>query len=323
MTYPKYFIQTSLWAQFWKEASLPGHNFFELGKSPNIVIVYQYPWQLGHNFLYIPKTAYFNQEIHTELLQLAQRLRSSFIKIDFDDQYKDFSSVTQLPGAKISKKTLQFMQTMTLDTSTIVTYPDEGVIDWKLFFSKNVANFWSHTNQNIRRYTKKSCEQGWVVSTEKSLSNFEAFWSVYSETKDRQQFAIQPRSYLEHLFRQDFSRIIILRDSLGIPQCVWLGLSTEHTLTYLAGGNSAYSFDHYGQYLAHLVATHIAGSEKLSFYDLGGYNPDLGFGKFKEGYRGIIRVFQGPIDIITRPLVFRLISSLIAITKKIQRHTKE
>ncbi len=324
MTYPKYFIQTESWAQFWLDASLPKHSFYSLADGEKSIIAYKYPWHLGQSFLYVPKALHLTENLQNQLIKLGKKLRASYIKIDFDDQCDDLNRIYIQPKFKLSKKTLQFMQTMTLDTSKI-TLPEKLLnkhtptpSKLKEFYTQNIPHFWQQTNQNIRRYTKKSCDQQWIISTEKSPENFASFWSIYSQTKDRQQFAIQPKSYLQKLFNQGFSRIIIIKDSENTPQCVWLGLSTENTLTYLAGGNTDYSFEYHGQYLAHLVATLICSQEKLPFYDLGGYNPDLGFGKFKEGYRGDIRTFQGPFDIVLRPIIYSCVSLIVDIIKRVK-----
>ncbi len=342
LKYPKYFIQTEDWAKNWVNANLAGHNFFVLevkdSKSENLLkgIVYQYPWHFKQNFLYLPKGPFFklNSDISPEevkslfeeflekLIALGNQQNSAFIKVDLEDEagrllnlhnlddFKHFISHSTVLKNKLkvtkSYKTIQYLHTSTLDLSSILRL---NVTAEKLENSESLKNFfqdskdfWKITNENIRRYTKKSLEKGWKIATTKSEENFNHFWEVYTHTSKRQNFAINTREYTYSIFKSNFSRIIILKDEFNKPQCVWLGIVSPDTLTYLYGGNTAFSFENYGQYLIHLIAIAQCVYENLKFYDLGGYDSEKGFGKFKEGYRGDYRSFLGPLDLHLQPL---------------------
>lgn len=230
--------------------------------------------------------------------------------LDLINCYKNIYS-----GAKISNKIIQYLQTMTLN---LVLIPKGQAFELSQLadFYEHSKLFWNLTNSNVKRYTKKSLTLGWQISTDKSTQNFEAFWQVYSHTKERQAFATQSKEYTRQLFDQDFSKIIILRNSAGEPCCVWQGIVFGNTLVYLSGGNNQYSFDNYGQYLMHLVAVWIGYSQDLQVYDLGGYDKSKGFGRFKENYKGQIRTFLGDIDIPINRFWFSLIDGGIEVAKK-------
>ena len=182
-------------------------------------------------------------------------------------------------------------------------------------FFVNTRQFWSRTNENVRRYTKKSLQSGWNISADKTDENFEAFWHVYQSTSDRQQFFTHHKSVVQNLMKYDFSRIIILRDQNNQPQSVWMGIVSDSTLTYLYGGNTPDSFKNYGQYLLHLVALKMTSDEGLQYYDLGRYDPEKSYSKFKENYHGTIRNFLGPIDLIISPVKYYSINFLIRVVK--------
>jgi len=346
--FPKYFITQTNWANFWLAANGQNHRIIsiEIEASLEPVIIYEYPWELGQKFWYLPRlflpqnldqnqvTIYLKKLIEKINIESLNR-NPVFIKIEFDDQLSktlglennsDFSEFIsqklKLKNTKKNTKTIQYLQTITLDLRPILDLKtdqksDDFSIKTLTNFYHNSQSFWKNTNENIRRYTKKSLTQNWRIETAKTEQNFLVFYKIYNQTKDRQNFAIQTETYLKTLFNQEFSRIIILYDEFNQPQSVWFGITSDQTLTYLYGGNTAVSFDKKGQYLLHLVAVKMAVDLGLNWYDLGGYNSKLGFGKFKENYRGIVREFFGPLDIIYKPLKYNFINFLISFSKLI------
>jgi lipid II:glycine glycyltransferase (peptidoglycan interpeptide bridge formation enzyme) len=339
-----YFLQTSQWSQFWLESAAASHHVHYIShKSQDVELsayLYQYPWYLGKSFLYIPKGPLFKikndltkeqltQEYKiflTKIIEFAVQNKQVFIKLDFDYNITDLlylhdnSSLSELiknftnKVVRISKKSLQYLSTMILDCGKLQKDDDPSK-----FIASN-SDFWSRTNENIRRYTRKSLKQNWTVDTSKTSQNFEDFWQVYQSTAHRQDFAIHPKCYFQAMFAKDFVRIIVLKDELGKPHCCWFGVVLEGTLYYLYGGNDEYSFSHQGQYLAHLVALQIAANEEIYSYDLGGYDPEKGFGKFKEGYRGKIVQFLGPIDIVLQPTAYTAVNTMIEIGRKLKKY---
>jgi lipid II:glycine glycyltransferase (peptidoglycan interpeptide bridge formation enzyme) len=338
-----YFLQTSQWSQFWLESAEKNHkvHYFE-HKSETINLsayAYDYPWYLGKSFLYIPKGPIFDvntnsekAEIHaefkiflTKIVEFAVLNKHVFIKLDFDYNFTDLLDINDnnklfifiqnctLHKSQISDKSLQYLSTMLLDCKTLQKNNDLANF---LEFNKH---FYSQTNENIRRYTRKSLNQNWKIDTTKTNENFEHFWQVYESTAKRQSFAIHPKSYFEIMFAKDFVRVIVLKDEQDIPHCCWFGVTFGETLYYLYGGNDDYSFAHQGQYLAHLVALQIAANEEIESYDLGGYDSEKGFGKFKEGYRGKVVKFLGPVDIVLQPLVYTTLNKLIKTVKRVTK----
>jgi FemAB family len=345
-----YFLQTLRWATFWKSAHDRNHSFHQFSHTHNGItynaIGYTYPWHFGQSFLYLSRFCMIettsspsHQEIQIGLLAFldvvlhkAMETQYSFIKLDtgFDfqaatgiqtnDELVQFlqSSNPKL-SIKLSQKTLQYLSTMVLDTSCLVAKnPNQSFLD----FYVNNKGFWSKANENVRRYTKKSCSQNWIIDISRTKENFEKFWLVYQHTAQKHDFGIHPKRYFETMILFDFIRLITLSDENG-AQSVWLGVMFDDTCYYLYGGNTDESFKKYGQYFIHLVAIDLISQEGLVSYDLGGYDPSKGFGKFKEGYRGEIVSALGPMDIVLKKYKHTLTHSGISTVKTLKQLIKK
>lgn len=285
-------------------------------------------------------------------MELAKAEKSVFIKADFDHQVTNLFGIldnSELVNflknnlgkpVTLSSKVIQYLSTITLDTrlaqskfNTFIRHTlsasqtsflskDKLGVSLLQFFEQS-SEFWKTTNSNIRRYTRKSLQIGWVCDELKSESNFEDFWEVYSQTSKRQKFTTYSKSYTKQLYDKDFSHIILLRDENGVAQSCWIGIESENTLTYLYGGNTEKGLEKYGQYLIHLVAVRLCVFKKLRFYDLGGYDSRHGYGKFKEGFHGEVRNFLGPVDILLQPSVYNVVSGFVFVVKKIVGFTNK
>jgi Acetyltransferase (GNAT) domain len=350
-----YFLQQKNWTKFWESVNPVPHETLEFKVSNGIytlfTIVYQYPWYFGQKYWYVAKGGVLkdsssnqtNQwgsieveeledlfcKLNIEIISRAKNLGICYVKADWEEGltkklgFEDIESwlgfyKTKHKGARHSHKIIQYLQTMTLDMNLIPHGQNFDISELDQFLEYS-RPFWNMTNSNVKRYTKKSLALNWQISIEKSDDNFEAFWKVYSETKDRQAFVTQTKEYTRRLFDEDFSRIIILRNPEGEPCCVWQGIVFGKTFVYLSGGNNQYSFDNYGQYLMHLVAVWLGYCENLEVYDLGGYDKTKGFGRFKENYKGQIRTFLGDIDIPVDSFKFGLIDGGLRLVKSLKK----
>jgi len=335
----KYFLQSPQWAEFWLDANLPGHHFYNLRSSNKLdeeiaVIIYQYPWHFGANFLYIPKGPFLEisdkiekqtlelllDNLFTQILELAKKQGSSFIKWELDDivsqilelktnsDFEGYSSSLLKHQNRISEKKLQYLETILVETKNL-----KYEADLRQFFEIN-TDFWTKVNKKTRYGTRKSLEQNWKISTEKTQVNFEIFWNLTQETALRQGFATQSKDYFQTLFTKDFSYLTILKKD-NEPQAAWFGVKLGNSLIHLYGANTQVSRENYGQYFAHLVALQMSAKSSIAFYDLGGWDEVKGYGKFKEGYNGKIREFLGPVDIIIDKFSYNMINLATKIRK--------
>ncbi len=378
-----HFLQTEDWAKFWLEVNPINHNYHWLttnhGEFELRSIVYEFPWQLGEKFWYMPKTgtlSYTNDysenpklncwdQISGEELEFlilkhlnqtwseAKKQGITFIKFDLNDGLTnrlsiwDNSSLLQFCQNKldnkcrISSKKIQYLDTFVADLRVIPSQNYQNILNLensdklvesesnlfntpfpvsnlKKFFEESKI-FWESTNTNIRRYTKKVINLNWIISMKKTEDNFEAFWQVYNSTKDRQNFKIHSKEYVKTLFDKPQTHLIVMYDLENNPQSAWLGYQWHNSLVYLYGGNEEYSFKHYGQYLMHLAAIYLAKCLKIDYYDLGGWEPNTGYGRFKEQYKADFRHFLGPIDLPVKPFKFKVINTMVNLAKKIKK----
>jgi len=321
------FLQTKAWSDFWINANSDNHKTYHI-EIPDFhtvkFIIYQYPWKFKQVWLYIPrlgsgfdindsKTAeiVFNQ-IVKKIAEIGNKVGATLAKIDFDTEFYNLITDHTEATEQLSKvsnhqivtspRKINYLSTIQLDITDILVPGNQNTstintVNIAQFFTENNV-FWSTTNQNIRRYTKKSIEQNWKIDI--NSPNFDEWYDVHKATSERQKFATHSKFYLEQLYKQKFATSIILRGSDGKAQAAWLGGIFGDTLVYLHGGNTEESFSKYGQYLIHLVAIYLARIQGCTKYDLGGYEEDKGFSKFKSGYRGELVYFPGAFDIVLK-----------------------
>ncbi len=356
-----YFLQTKQWADFWVQANTEGHAVYHIscqttttfGSIELLAFVYQYPWYFKQKFLYIPRGPFLQkpETINpskaqiTELLKhfldnlmnLAEKISASFVKLDFDDNLmmnlgikdneelelflkKDFENY----NFNFNAQKIQYLQTPVLDCQNLTKTSYQAYLDKEVltdFFQKN-TDFWATVNQTTRRNTRKSLEHGWFVSSEKTLSNFESFWNIILKTSKKQGFYLHSKNYYYQLFKQDFSHILILNDVQQKAQAAWLGVNLNKSLVYLYGGNLEDSRKFNGQYFLHLAALYLAANQNCLTYDLGGYETGSGYGKFKEGYKGYMKTFLGPTDIVTKPIIYKIVNMIIRGAKTVKNSFK-
>ena len=322
MKYPFYYQNDLQWANYWQDDNPNDHSFVEIFTDKFRFILYVYPWYFGKNLGYIGRfgeilDSNYSQDDITLALNKASKIAKNkncvFLKIDFDENFDyDFSDFK----TNKNTKALQYKSTSTLDLSKIQDVSLDGD------FYANSKEFWKTCNNNVQRYTKKT-NINWIVSKDKTQDNFEKFWQVYKNTSDRQNFATHKKYHYENLYKLDFCKIIVVSDEQNEPQAVWFGITTKDTLTYLYGGNSDFALANCGQYKIQLEAVKTAVSNKLKFYDLGGYEIGKGYAKFKENYKGNIRVFSDPVDIILDSFWYNLINFAIKIRKFAKKISKK
>jgi lipid II:glycine glycyltransferase (peptidoglycan interpeptide bridge formation enzyme) len=353
---PPYFLQTDKWADFWLSAHGTNHFYERIEYSTADIsisaYVYIYPWQLTQNFAYLPKGPLLIQLQKTTKPQLLKALRDfwlkviefaktkhcTFIKADFDDEFTDFLGIdsnddiiemletTFAPNGQVNfpkievvkdTKTIQFLQTMCCKGANLSIPKGEYELNTLLDWYVENQEFWSQTNQNIRRYTKKSLTNTkFTITGEKSDEQFEKFWQVYDQTAKRQKFATHSKGYFKLLYSKPEAHIITIKLEDEVV-CVWFGYSFDNTLIYLYGGNTDKGLSSNAQYLMHVAALALMKRSNLNNYDLGGYDKEKGFGKFKEGYRGEIRTFLGPVDIVLESRKYHFTQRFIKTAKDI------
>ena len=358
MNLSPYFLQTLSWVKFWKKASNKNHDYKLFEDQNYYTFVYEYPWKLKQKFWYIPKgpilkksrnlTNNTNQsnnqdykldyklELKNFLEQIIKEAKQNnicFIKIDFDDTLTkalDYKSIDDyfnylkqsFPCLLIINKSkkIQYLQATVCDLSHQPKQDLES--DNLVTFYENNQPFWSKTNQQVKRYTKKilkEFESGkYSYSFEKSDANFQAFWEIHDSTTKRQQFSTQPKEYLHQMMLEEFGTICVIYNKDNQPASVFLGVMLDGCLYYILGGNSENGMKERTQYLLQAVVIRHARLNQCNYYDMGGYSEGSGYSIFKDGYRGEFREFLGPIDLVIKPNTYKGINNCLKIFRKIR-----
>jgi FemAB family len=295
-----YFLQTEAWMNFWKKASGKSHNFesFECGGASATlekIFVQEYPWYLGEKFWYLPKVSVgIWNEIRGQIVNRAKEKGVCFVKVDFDGE-KDKIIFEKEWRVIWNSKKIQYL------TCSVCDIQNENFID--------------SCNEQVRRYTRKilkDYEAGeYKISFEKTEKNFQAFWSVHFETAKRQSFSTQSKAYLNAMMLEDFGQIAIIRNKDDEPLSVFLGVKMDDTLYYILGGNTEIAMKNRVQYLLQDCVVKNARENGVRFYDMGGYEAGTGYSKFKDGYKGSIKQFVGPVDIVLKPIKYRVTNGLL------------
>jgi len=335
-----YFNQTISWANFWQKANSGPHKVLIFEQDDLKVYVYQYPLFGGFKFWYIPRALEFkNQTKLNQKLQIlwqkivleAKQKRIVYIKSDWDkivienlgiknihDWLSQLQNWTPAFPITISKKKLQYLSTKLISVSKINS---QNPIDFdaQQFWDDNKTYFDQNLDKRTRYGSRKSLEQGWNIDQNKNDDNFQKFYNLQAETAGRQHFSVHSREYLKTLWREEFSRVILLRDESGTVQAAWLGIFLNGSLTNLFGGNTLFSREKFGQYMLHLAALNLAKSLGALVYDLGGLEEGKGFDFFKKGYNGQEIEFLGAFDTVLDRPVFTFYHWLAAARKLINR----
>lgn len=338
-----YFTQTKQWSEFFIASHDDNHRVFEIDISGFATYVYLYPWYFGEKFLYIPSGPVldnFSKEsfevFGKKLKELAVDTKACFIKFDLspgcfemvknnlEDPIVSIKSLLNpyFKNLVKSRKRLMYISTIILDTKKLNSASETiNITTLSQFYEEN-TEFFASINSGHRAKTKKSLTQNWQISTEKTEENFDHFWNIYQQTAGRQSFFTHERNYFHKLFKTTNSRIIILSLDSKTPEAVWFGYSDNNSLIYLYGGNTKVSMEKFGQYYIHLTAMMMAKNEDKLYYDLGGYDPNEGYGVFKERYKGQVIDFGGPYDIILRPTKYFVTENAIKTLKKLKTLVK-
>lgn len=317
------FLQTKEWQGFWLTANdSNSHKILDIQNQK----VYEYPWYFGYKFWYLPRTNldFENQkDVDTfNLIYQKAKTESKVAFLQFGLNFENYANY-ETPKSFVQKfetdfelklnsarKNLQWLETTVLLTEKINfdenqkdTTPELQLANIKHFWEINQV-FFKERNENIRRYTKRSLDQGWKIDSQKVGENFEKFYKLMKQTAQRQKFFLHSKKYYKTLFDQEFSYLFLLLDENGEPQSCWFGICLEDTLVYLYGANTEIGLQKKAQYLDHLVALYLAKKLGAKKYDLGGLGENKGYSKFKLNYHGELEKYFGEWELVTSKMPY-------------------
>jgi lipid II:glycine glycyltransferase (peptidoglycan interpeptide bridge formation enzyme) len=359
LIFEPYFNQNKTWADFWKQVKGENHDYFVARLDGHEVYIYIYPFQLKSKYWFIcgGGTVYKDgkasvitfKKLLQNIIEKARKEKDvAVVKMCWNEDYMSFLGIKstnelhQLLSDIFKDKLYNPLSNVQTNSTIILNLTDiintnSPVKDINnsagqeiktpstsqlLTFLKDSDIFWKNTSSNVRRYTKKALEQNWQISIEKTEENFEAFYQLVVEKSKILDFYVHSKEYLHQVFKASNSHIIVLRNTDNVTCSVWFGFSSNSTMLYWYGANNDQSFKNYGQYLIHLIAIYICVNNSIPYYDLGGYNPNLSFSKFKELYHGRVLSFYGDYDIVINKNIYLFDMGLSKIKLKIKSIVK-
>lgn len=237
-----------------------------------------------------PKEIYFNkkanyfEEFLGELKNICREEGSIFLKMEpvlKSDLHRNCLLDTEL---KLSDKEIQPSQTIILD---LEKSEDELLAEMK-----------SKTRYNIRLAQK----HGVKIKEMESDDDFEKFWSLMSETAQRDEFSMHSKDYYRKIIEtksNDFKNILYLAEYKNNVLAVAIINFFNNKAIYLHGASSSSDRNVMAPYLLHFEIMKYAKNSNLKQYDLWGISEKWpGVTRFKQGFGGKEIKYLGAFDLV-------------------------
>lgn len=287
------FLQSFEWEEFQHKLD---RKTWRLGG----VLVVRHGLPLGFFYLYCPRPRFSNAEQEEAFFQEAARLSRQekflFLKVD------PFEPLLTRPNCQTAHS-LQPQETsvISLDKNT----------------EELLRGMHEKTRYNIRLAERAG------VRVEKTPEHFKLFWDMLLETARRDRF---------HLHRQDHYQNLLASRSESFSNdlyTAWLGKEMvagaivnfyrpSRVATYLHGASGRTKKQVMAPQFLHWKIILDARESGFLYYDLGGTDEIHwpGLTRFKRGFGGTTTINPASIDIVYRPIVYRLYRSARRLWRK-------
>ncbi|HSH05984.1 MAG TPA: peptidoglycan bridge formation glycyltransferase FemA/FemB family protein [Anaerolineae bacterium] len=276
------------------------------------------PWCI----LYLPKGPIFppdNTQVREHLLdqlqQLAHQQRAIFLKLDpeivvatgLDEEIPNphgisFQHTLQQRGWHFSSDQIQFRNTVELDLTT----PADDLL----------AAMKQKTRYNIRLAGRKD-----VVIRPGTPADWPLILDMYTETAERDGFAIRPAAYYQdawHSFNQAGIAAPLIAEYKGTPLGAVIMLHYGQRAIYMYGASTDIERRRMPNYLLQWEAIRQAQELGYKTYDFWGA-PDIfveqdrmwGVWRFKSGFQGTVVRHVGAWDYPARPWLYHLYTQAV------------
>ena len=313
--HPKaHFLQTSDWGKVktnWRWRGIICRDESGAIKGAAAFLIRKIPL-LPYTLFYSPRGPVcdlHDREVVTALMEGAKDLGKKFgccdIKIDTDTGVDD-DAIRELMtglGFKFMGNTQSFE---TAQPRFVFRLNVEGKTEDEL-----MASFHNKTRYNIRVAEKKG------VSIEiKGAEAAEDFHKIMIETGNRDNFGIRSTEYFERILNSlGKNARLYLAYYEGKPIAGSLAILCGDKVWYLYGASSNEHRNLMPNYLVQWAMIQWAVAEGCRIYDLRGVsgfldesNPLYGIYKFKKRFGGDLTEFIGEMDLVVKPLGFKLVS---------------
>lgn len=298
------FLVSKEWADILQtEENVETLGIYEGQKLSALFNLIKKDFKFGLSYYYLPRGPIFYQglsaekrlEIWQSLILEFKRRRGIFLRVEPKDPLPNI--IKALPTINLQPK-----ETLMLDLS--------------LSKDELLRSFHQKTRYNIRLAEKK----GMVVREGQGENDFNNFWSLMTETGERDKFKIHNKNHYRSLAisNPDFIKLF-LAEMDGETIAAGLFSFYGDKVTYLHGA-SAHKFRQFmAPYLLQWTLIKKAKESGYKYYDFYGIDALKwpGVTRFKTGFGGFTVSYAGTQDIILNPLVYNLYNILRRIRRLI------
>lgn len=309
-------LETWEWGEVKKNT---GNEIYRLGrfdekeKLIEILLISLHKVPFGYSIAYSARSVWPSPAILVYAQKLLRSKNCIFLKLE-PNVFAEEAGVYRIPLLKKvwTEERLRFV----LSNSRVFA-THTFIVDLSFSEDKLLAQMKPKTRYNIRLAQKK----GVVVKDEsENKHGFDIFFKLYTETLRRQNYLGHDRSYQKTVWRYLGKKIarILIAYYKGEPLAAYQLFFFKDRAYYVYGGSSSKHKEVMASNLLMWESLRLAKRLKCQTFDMWGalpkdYNPAdpwAGFHRFKEGYGGRHKSYIGSIDIVLKPLEYRVFSLL-------------
>jgi peptidoglycan pentaglycine glycine transferase (the first glycine) len=242
---------------------------------------------LGMSYFFCPRGPVFNLELKIKNEELINFLYSEIKKISKKEKviFLRFEPQEMLPA-----KSYQLRAKKTIDIEPSQT----SILNLTKTEDELLKVMHQKTRYNIRLAEKKGVE-----IQEARKDDFEKFWKIMEETKDRDGFRLHGKEHYQKMLEIDFNRLFLAKYDGKLIAGIIAAFFGD-TVTYVHGASSNEHRETMAPYLLQWQAIKKAKADGYKFYDFYGTDETKwpGVTRFKKGFGGSEVVYPGTFDLV-------------------------
>lgn len=285
------FLESAAWKDF------QGARAFGLEENGKLLFAFtliKKVLPLGRSYYYSPRInlGVLNDEqtkqLIIELQKIAQEENAIFWRIEPSNQLK------------IKNEKLRIIKTFDVQASKT------NILDISKSADELLASMHQKTRYNIRLAEKKG-----VVVRQGSEVDFERFWQIMQETKDRDGFRLHSKEYYRRMLAIPFIELLVA-EANGEMIAANIVSYYGDMASYIHGSSSDRQRNLMAPYLLQWTAIKRAKERGLKHYDFNGIDEQKwpGVTRFKHGFGGEDVLYPGAFDVVFCSAAYRSYSLL-------------
>lgn len=298
------FLQSWEWGEFNQAL---GIKVFRLGIKDGdsliaVTTLFKKTLPIGKSYFYCPRGAVINVKCQ---MPNAEMLECLFKEIKKLAKIENAIFLRFEPLEKLEIRNYNFGIKRTIDIQASKTL----ILDIEKSEEELLKAMHQKTRYNIRLAEKKG-----VIIREASSNDFEEFWEIMEETKNRDGFRLHSKEYYKKMLAINFVKLYLaVYNDKVIAGCIISFFGDMGV--YIHGASSNSNRNLMAPYALQWHAIKEAKQKNLKYYDFNGINKDKwpGVTRFKFGFSGREINYPGTYDLIFSKLwynVYKLIRKI-------------